>query len=146
MFQSIFLALLELLILGEFFCNSRCRSMPLIPMFCRAVCRVASDIQQVHISPVSSVRLHSNAQLVCVFRGNDLELQHVTWTKEFVGGGSQFVYSYDACAREDRGFGALRDRAVLDIAKPSDEGAVNDTSNQIAQTGSATLTILVSKN
>ena len=100
--------------------------------------QVCGEIQRIKISTLPAVRLGSNAQVICRFQGHDLDLQHVTWTKEFVGGGSQFVYSYDACARENRGYGALKDRAVLDIAKPSDAG-----NGGKLQTGSVTLTILV---
>ena len=71
------------------------------------------------MQPLEAVRLHSNAQLRCGFQGTHLQIQYITWTKLFIGGGQSFVYGYDACAGENGGYGDLANRSVLDIAKPT---------------------------
>ena len=84
-----------------------------------AVYPVTCDVKLLRVQPVEAARLGGNARITCNFQGTDLDIQYITWTKEFIGGGDVFVYGYDACANENRGYSILRDRALLDIAKPT---------------------------
>lgn len=66
------------------------------------------------------MRIGSNARITCRYQGTDLnEIQYISWTKVFIGGGKAHVYGYDQCNGEDRGYYDLEGRALIDVVNPT---------------------------
>ncbi len=69
-------------------------------------------------APTDGSRLTSSATVVCDFRGDNVNLEYIAWTKITGSGERQFVFSYNPCTDENASFGDLYGRATTDVIEP----------------------------
>lgn len=78
----------------------------------------AQKLKEVTMLQPEVVRAGSYAKLHCTFKGDDIDVQYISWTKCLPDGQRMLVYEYSLCPEEDRAYGDLAGRGQGQVTEP----------------------------
>lgn len=91
----------------------------LLPLLLLLLVEAGQALQEVVVEVTSeNVLLHSPLKLTCIFRGGDVDIQYVTWSRVQPDKRRTFVFEYDKTTNTTRAYNGYDGRISYQINEP----------------------------